>query len=110
MFALATGAYELSIIGAQIVEWIKLQYPKLEKVEENFKLSGNEATSKAELVFKGDYGVDSEVQSSVHDILGFDKDQKIEGTRGDQANICGRYAENLFWLLFGTHPQIFFHK
>ena len=80
VFALATGAYELSIIETQIVEWIKLQYPKLEKVEENFKLSGNEATSKAEFVFKGDYGVDFEVQSSMHDILGFNKDEKIEGT------------------------------
>ena len=80
VFALATGAYELSIIAIQIVEWIKLQYPTLEKVEENFKLMGNEATSKAEFIFKGDYGIDFDVQSSMHDILGFDKDQKIEGT------------------------------
>ena len=26
---------------------------------------------------------------------------------GDQANICGRYAENLFRVIFGAHPQIF---
>ena len=26
---------------------------------------------------------------------------------GGQANICGRYAENLFRALFGAHPQIF---
>ena len=80
VFALATGAYELSIIAIQIVEWIKLQYPTLDKVEENFKLMGNEATSKAEFIFKGDYGIDFDVQSSMHDILGFDKEQKIEGT------------------------------
>ena len=80
VFAMVTGAYELSIIAIQIVEWIKLQYPTLEKVEENFKLMGNEATSKAEFIFKGDYGIDFDVQSSMHDILGFDKDQKIEGT------------------------------
>ena len=80
VFTLDTGAYELSIISTQIVEWIKLTYPKLEKVEENFKLTGNEATSKAEFVFMGDYGVDFDVQSSMYDILGFDKDQKIVGT------------------------------
>ena len=28
-------------------------------------------------------------------------------TRGGQAKICGRYAENLFRVLFGTHPQFF---
>ena len=80
VFTLDTGAYELSIISTKIVEWIKLTYPKLEKVEENFKLTGNEATSKAEFVFMGDYGVDFDVQSSMYDILGFDKDQKIVGT------------------------------
>ena len=64
VFTLDTGAYELSIISTKIVEWIKLTYPKLEKVEENFKLTGNEATSKAEFVFMGDYGVDFDVQPS----------------------------------------------
>lgn len=80
VFKLDTGAYELRKISEQIVEWIKLKYPKLEKVEENFKLSGNEATSKAEFIFKGGYGVDFNVQSSMYDILGFDKDQRLEGT------------------------------
>ena len=80
VFNLDTGAYELSIINTQIVEWIKLTYPKLEKVEENFKLIGNEATSKAEFIFKGDYGVDFNVKSSMHELLGFDKDSKIEGS------------------------------
>ena len=80
VFSLDTGAYELSMIQTQIVEWIKITYPKLEKVEENFKLIGNEATSKAEFIFKGDYGVDFSVQSSMYDLLGFDKDQKMKGT------------------------------
>ena len=31
VFSLDTGAYELGMIGSQIVEWIKLTYPKLEK-------------------------------------------------------------------------------
>ena len=79
-FSLDTGAYELSMISVQIIEWIKLEYPELEKVEENFKLTGNEATSKAEFIFKGDYGVDFNVQSSMHELLGFDKDLKIQGT------------------------------
>ena len=88
LFKLDTGAYELSLIQDQIVEWIKLSYPKLEKVEENFKLVGNEATSKAEFIFKGDYRVDFNVKNSMHELLGFDKDSKIEGT--------GRYiAKNI---------------
>lgn len=80
VFCLDTGAYELSMISMQIIEWIKLEYPELKKVEENFKLTGNEATSKAEFIFKGDYGVDFNVQSSMHELLGFDKDLKIQGT------------------------------
>ena len=88
LFKLDTGAYELSLIQDQIVEWIKLSYPKLEKVEENFKLVGNEATSKAEFIFKGDYSVDFNVKNSMHELLGFDKDSKIEG--------AGRYiAKNI---------------
>ena len=79
VFSLDTGAYELFLIGKQIVEWIKLTYPKLEKVDDNFKLTGNEATSKAEFIFKDDYGVDFNVQGSMYDILGFKKDEKIEG-------------------------------
>ena len=79
VFSLDTGAYELSMIQSQIQEWIKITYPKLEKVEENFKLTGNEATSKAEFIFKDHYGVDFNVQSSMYELLGFDKDQKIEG-------------------------------
>ena len=79
VFNLDTGAYELSMIQVQIVEWIKLTHPKLKNVEENFKLIGNEATSKAEFIFKEDYGVDFNVQCSMCELLGFDKDQKIEG-------------------------------
>ena len=80
IFKLDTGAYELSMIQTQILEWIKLTYPKLKMVEEDFKLIGNEATSKAEFIFKGDYGVDFNVRGSMCGLLGFDKDFKIEGT------------------------------
>ena len=77
---LDTGAYELSMLKNQFVEWIKLTFPTLEKVEEDFKLIGNEATSKAEFVFKGDYGVDFDVQASIYNILGFEKNKKFQGT------------------------------
>ena len=86
VFTLDTGAYELSMIQTQIVEWVNLTYPNLENVGENFKLIGNEATSKAEFIFKEDYGVDFDVQSSMYGLLGFDKDSKIEGP--------GRYVAN----------------
>lgn len=79
IFKLDTGAYELKVIAEQMVEWIGVTYPKLDKVEENFKLSGNNATSKAEFLFKDDYGIDFEVEGSMHDLLGFDKKDHFNG-------------------------------
>ena len=79
IFALDTGAYELSIIYNQLREWIEVKYPKLKNVEENIKLLGNDATSKAELIFKEDYGIDFNVEHSIHELLGFRKTDKYEG-------------------------------
>lgn len=63
---LDTGAYELSIIAEQLSEWIEINHPDLKNVTENFKLVGNEATSKAEFLFKDDYGIDFNVEYSIH--------------------------------------------
>ncbi len=79
IFALETGAYELETISEQIMEWIGVTYPKLENVEENFKLAANYATSKADFVFRDDYGVHFDVDASVHDLLGFDRADKMQG-------------------------------
>ena len=79
IFALDTGAYELSIIAQQLTEWIEITYPDLKDVEENFKLIGNEATSKAEFLFKDDYGVDFGVDHSICELLGFKKERKFHG-------------------------------
>ena len=79
VFTLETGAYELENISEQIMEWIAVTYPKLENIEENFKLIGNTATSKADFVFKDDYGVDFDVDASVHNLLGFNKTDKMQG-------------------------------
>ena len=79
VFTLATGAYELSIIAEQLLEWIGVEYPELKDVEQNFKLLGNDATSKAEFLFKDDYGVDFDVASSMYAMLGFDEKYKCEG-------------------------------
>ena len=86
IFSLETGAYELTIISQQIQEWLEITYPELKNVEENFKLIGNEATSKAEFIFKGDYGIDFNVDYSICDLLGFTKDRKFNGK--------GRYIAN----------------
>ena len=80
LFSLDTGAYELKVIAAQIQEWIEVTYPKLEKVDENFKLIGNNATSKAEFLFKDDYGIDFDVSNGMGSMLGFE-DVKIRGYR-----------------------------
>ena len=46
VFSLDTGAYELKIIAEQLLEWIEITHPQLKNVENNFRLIGNEATSK----------------------------------------------------------------
>ena len=79
IFKLETGAYELSVIAKHMVNWIQVTYPKLEKVEENFALTGNKATSKAEFLFKDDYGIDFEVEGSMNDLLGFNKKDYFKG-------------------------------
>ena len=78
-FSLPTGAYELFIIAEQILDWIELKYPRLENVEERFKLVGNDATSRAEFIFKDDYGVDFNVESSMCRLLGFSGERRLEG-------------------------------
>ena len=79
IFTLDTGAYELAIIAQQLSEWIELTYPHLKNVQENFKLIGNEATSKAEFLLKDDYGVDFNVEHSICELLGFKKDRNFHG-------------------------------
>ena len=79
VFSLPTGAYELSVIAEHIVEWIEIKYPDLPDVEGKFKLIGNDATSKAEFIFKDNYGVDFDVDSSMCELLGFSRNVKCEG-------------------------------
>ena len=79
IFSLDTGAYELKIIAEQLVEWIELTFPHLKNVEDSFRLIGNEATSKAEFLFKDNYGVDFNVDYSICELLGFKKDRTFQG-------------------------------
>lgn len=76
---LETGAYELETINEQLIYWIGITYPKLKNVEKYFELLPNFATSKADFVFKDDYGVDFNVEASMNGLLGFNKADKIEG-------------------------------
>ena len=78
-FSLDTGAYELSMINEQIQEFIQVKYPALKDVEKNFKLIGNDATSRCEFLFKADYGVDFNVEHSLNKLLGFEKTDKHLG-------------------------------
>ena len=79
IFSLETGAYELTSVCTQMQEWLEQKYPNLKDVGENFKLIGNEATSKAEFIFKDDFGVDFSVDKSLHRVLGFGETDKYEG-------------------------------
>ena len=78
-FSLDTGAYELSMINEQIQEFIQVKYPALKDVEKNFKLIGNDATSRCEFIIKADYGVDFNVDHSLNELLGFEKTDKHFG-------------------------------
>ena len=69
----------MKIIAEQLVEWIELTFPNLKNVEDSFRLIGNEATSKAEFMFKDDYGVDFNIEHSICEILGFKKDRTLHG-------------------------------
>ena len=80
VFAMDTGAYEMKVIAKQLLEWIEVTYPDLEKVEDNFKLIPNYATSKADFFIKGDYGVDFQVDASCYELLGFDHTDRVQGT------------------------------
>ena len=79
IFILETGAYELTVINTKLQEWIEQKYPKLKEVDTNFKLLGNEATSKAEFIFKDDYVIDFNSDHSLHELLGFKKNDKFQG-------------------------------
>ena len=79
IFSLDTGAYELQVIAIHMVEWIQVTFPTLKDVEEKFSLNGNNATSKAEFLFKDDYGIDFDVENSMHNLLGFDKKDYFKG-------------------------------
>ena len=85
---LPTGAYELSYIYMHMKEFFETQYPDLKNVDDNFVVIGDEATSKTEIIFKDNYGIDFNVDNSIHEVLGFKKHDKFEGK--------GRYtSENI---------------
>ena len=74
-----TGSYEIVSINSQLHQFIAEKYPKLKNVAEDFKLIGNDATGKAEFHFQRDgFGVDFDIQGSMHGLLGFKKKDKFE--------------------------------
>ena len=96
---LDTGAYELSSIAKEIVEYIRQKYPKLKNVEENFILNGNEATSRAEFTFREDYGFDFDTPHSLAPLLGFSSDRKERGIgkyKGDRIVDISNVSSLLF--------------
>ena len=90
-FSLETGAYELTSICTQIQEWFEEKHPNVTDVRDNFKLIGNEATSKAEFIFKDDFGVDFNVDKSLHQVLCFENTVKHEG----KGRYIGKYIVNI---------------
>ena len=77
--ALSTGAYEVSSIEREIIEWIKFKYPNLKDVDEQFKLEANSALLKAQFIFLNDYGFNFDVPNSIARTLGFNPKRKERG-------------------------------
>ena len=92
-----TGSYEIEQISVAIQRFINKKRPSLKKVEEAFRIEGNESTSKAEIVIaKAGYAVDFDCEASICKILGFDKHDKFENT--------GRYvARKIVDIISVTH-------
>ena len=59
----------------------------------------DEATSKTEIIFKDNYGIDFNIENSIHEVLGFEKDQKFEGK--------GRYVSKNFVYITSVTQLIF---
>ena len=97
---LETGAYELDTILKAIYDFIEQKYPSLKNVREDFKLIGNEATSKCTFMFKGEYGIDFNVSNSICSLLGYNKTDVFKG--------AGRYvAKNI--VMISTATQLLFN-
>ena len=100
--SLQTGSYELASIERELVEWIKVRFPTLKNVEQNFSLEPNDALGKAEFTFLADYGFNMDTPYSIASVLGFDKKRKERGAgkyRGDTiANIS-----QVSTILFNTN-------
>lgn len=77
--SLETGSYELSSIAQELSSWIQLKYPHLKDVDENFKLRGNDATSKAEFTFKQDYGFNFDTPYTIAPLMGFNRTRQERG-------------------------------
>ena len=86
-YKLATGAYEIDNINQALLEAVCYDYPmRRREIQENFKLSADEATGKAVFKFgKSGFGVKFDETGSLAHLLGFLPNQELK-TRG---NHCG---------------------
>ena len=79
LFVLETGAWNLQTIKETLWSWIEHEWPHLTDVRDQFLITGNTATSKCIIQFKGDYGIDFDCKASICSLLGFKKSDKFEG-------------------------------
>ena len=100
LFELESGAYELDSISEAIYDFIEQKFSSLKNVRQDFKLIGNEATSKCTFMLKGEYGIDFNVSNSMCSVLGYNKSDVFKGT--------GRYiAKNI--VMISTARQLLFN-
>jgi hypothetical protein len=104
IFTLEAGAYEIAQVNSSIQTWIIQNHPRLAKtVKDDFVLLGNRATQKCEFhIRKEGYGVDFNVDYSIHKLLGYQKTDifKSKGrfVASNIADICPVSA-----ILFNTN-------
>lgn len=79
IFQFSTGAYELTGLYEELIQWIELKYPKLQNVNENIILQGNLATGKCEFILKKGYAFSMNTTASIANVLGFEHDSIGEG-------------------------------
>ena len=78
-FQLETGAWELNSIAESLYSWIEHEWPQLRNVRKDFKLSGENATSRCIFTFKNEYGIDFNIKNSMYTLLGFQQTDRFVG-------------------------------
>ena len=82
IFHFIPGCYEIDMLATALSDFLQFKFPEKRKIiEENFKLSADDATGKSVFTFKIDgFGVNFDTDNSIAELLGFTKNTKLFAT------------------------------